>query len=122
MTPHGGRIHESRLLDEPFSIKLPVVAGKLSGINRNGLRGATLLRAWRIERGLSQAEVAHKLGLKDPASIGVYEAGKYPLTLKRLIQLHELTGLPIWDLAWPDQRQIIRGLAGADPQQQRAAR
>jgi transcriptional regulator with XRE-family HTH domain len=91
------------------------VAAKLASVHQGALRGPVRLKAWRKATGVSRRDLATILGLRDQSSITKYENGVLPLPLERLIRIHELSGIPIWDLAHPPQRIIIRALAGADP-------
>lgn len=77
--------------------------------------GPAILREWRRHTGTSRARLAELLGLSDPASIYQYETGRLSLTYIHLITLQSITGIAIWDLAWPEQRYVIRALAGAAP-------
>lgn len=51
------------------------------------------------------------MGLKHPSSIYLYEAGKQPFTYPHLIDLQHITGISIWVLAMPEQREVIREIA-----------
>lgn len=79
------------------------------------VEGRKALLAWREKNGVSRQRMAELLGLRDPASVWQYEHGKLPFALIHLISLQRITGIPVWTLASPEQRQIIRGLWKACP-------
>lgn len=72
--------------------------------------GPQLVFAWRQKTGHSQQDLALKLGYKHNSSIHWYEHGRYPLKLEHLVALSRITGIPIWVLAWPEQRELIQKL------------
>lgn len=57
------------------------------------------LKALRLQKGLSQAETANRLGLKDGRSIRQYEGGENEPTLSRLILIAKLFHVSIDYLA-----------------------
>lgn len=91
---------------------------KIASVRLGALRGPIRLKAWRVANGISRRDLAALLGLKDESSVTKYENGLVSFPFPHLIRLHEMSEIPIWDLAWPDQRVIIRALSGADPTQQ----
>lgn len=77
--------------------------------------GPEKLRRWRTEHDLTQAELGAQLGFTERTAISQYEAGLRPLTYKRLLKASALTGIPLWDLAWPGQREELVALAKRVP-------
>lgn len=73
--------------------------------------GPAVLAEWRLRTKTSQQQLAEKMGLKHPSSIYLYEAGKQPFTFPHLIDLQHITGISVWALATPEQREVIRELA-----------
>lgn len=59
------------------------------------------LKLARIERGLTQAELAERAGVTRQ-TIGLIEAGGYNPTLNLCLQLARVTGKTLDELFWPD--------------------
>lgn len=76
-------------------------------------RLARRLRAARLERGLTQAEVARALGLHRPA-ISEVEAGRRSVTSGELHELSRLFSLPVEELLAPDGEDVDEASAGMD--------
>lgn len=66
-------------------------------MNPNGLK--TRLKLARIEKGLTQAELAERVGVTRQ-TIGLIEAGGYNPTLNLCIQLARVTGKTLDELFW----------------------
>jgi transcriptional regulator with XRE-family HTH domain len=84
-------------------------------------RNENALRRWRRQHGLSQEELGLACGFSDNSSIYLYESGRRPFTYTRLLKISRLTGLTLWELAWPDQRAELAELAAAVPASERIA-
>lgn len=66
-------------------------------MNPNGLKNR--LKLARIEKGLTQAELAERVGVTRQ-TIGLIEAGGYNPTLNLCIQLARATGKTLDELFW----------------------
>lgn len=58
------------------------------------MEGSHPLKVWRTTQGLTQAEAAETLGLKEP-SLSRYETGNRTPSLAQAAKLSEKTGIPI---------------------------
>lgn len=76
-------------------------------------RLARRLRAARLERGLTQAQVAGALGLHRPA-ISEVEAGRRSVTSGELHELSRLLSIPVHELLAPDDEEVDESSAGVD--------
>lgn len=75
--------------------------------------GARQLRRWRRQRHLSQYEFGVACGFAENSSIYLYESGRRPFTYTKLLVVARLTGIPLWELAWPEQRGELLALGKA---------
>lgn len=79
------------------------------------MEGPAKLREWRERHGLSRDELAARIGFTDGSSVRNYEHGRRHMLYRRLIAASQLTGISVWDLAFPTQREEMVALAKAVP-------
>lgn len=78
--------------------------------------GPAKLRRRRMDMGLSQAELGLAIGFTEGSSVAQYEQRVRPFIFPRLLMASRITGIPVWELAWPDQRKTLVQLAAAVPE------
>lgn len=79
-------------------------------------RGPEALIEWRERTNTSRQQLAEMLHLKHSASVYQYETRRLPFIWPHLVALERITGISIWVLAWPEQRQVMEAVANSPRQ------
>ena len=65
------------------------------------------IRALRVQRGLSQEELAHKVGYRDRSSVAKVESGKVDLSRSKIILFANALGVTPADILGPDEEAPV---------------
>ena len=66
----------------------------LSDVTEDEKRLCNLLKHYRVQAGLSAKSVASSCGLNSPKTVYLWESGRVEMTVKRLLFLCDLYGVP----------------------------
>lgn len=61
----------------------------------------SLIRDFRIKKGMTQQELANKMGVNQ-STVSDYETGTFELTLPKLVRIADALGVTIYDLIGRD--------------------